>query len=126
MKWALLWAVLIFILCMIPGRDLPKISWLDFFGVDKLVHAALFFVLVILIIGGFAKQETNRLLIRYPKMVPLLIGILYGGSLELLQGALFIERTADVYDFLANTSGSVLGAILFKPVNERIISKFIR
>jgi len=121
-KWALLWAMLIFILCMIPGSDLPKISWLENFGFDKFIHAGLFFVLALLLVHGFLKQEK----IRSAKIITLIICFVYGGLLELLQGALFVERTADVYDFIANSLGSVLGLLLFNAVNEKILSKFIR
>ena len=121
-KWALLWALLIFVLCMIPGRDLPKISWLENFGFDKLIHAGLFFVLVVLFVRGFSEQQLKN----YPKITALLICVAYGGVLEILQGVLFIERSADVYDFIANSCGSILGIFFFKAINEKILSKFIR
>src|SRR3990172_1796044 len=119
-KWALLWAMLIFVLCMIPGSDLPKISWLENFGFDKFVHAGLFFVLASLLARGFSKHKKAR----SPKIITLIICVVYGGLLELLQGALFVERTADIYDFIANSLGSALGLLLFNTVNEKILSKF--
>lgn len=125
-KWALLWAMLIFILCMIPGHDLPKISWLENFGFDKVVHAGLFFVLAVLLVHGFSEQQSFSSLRNSPKIIALLICIPYGGALELLQGALFIERTADVYDFIANSFGSLAGLLCFNAINEKILSKFIR
>lgn len=39
----------------------------------------------------------------------LLIAIPYGGILELMQGAFFENRTADIYDFIANSTGSFIG-----------------
>lgn len=105
-KWALLWALLIFILCAIPGKDLPRGSWMDMIGIDKFVHAFLFFIQVILLMRGFAAQS------RY--VAPVLC-ILYGGMLEVMQGVFYTDRTADLYDFLANSFGVAAGVIFFKP-----------
>ena len=125
-KWALLWAMLIFILCMIPGRDLPKFSWLDFFGFDKVIHAGLFFVLAVLLIKGFSEQSDFSILRNSPRLSVLLICIPYGGALELMQGAFYIERTADMYDFIANSFGCFLGVLFFRKLNEKILAKFIK
>ena len=32
----------------------------------------------------------------------------YGGALEIMQGAYFENRSADIYDFVANTTGAIL------------------
>ncbi|MEW6469134.1 MAG: VanZ family protein [Bacteroidota bacterium] len=125
-KWALLWAVLIFILCMIPGRDLPKISWLELLQFDKAVHAGLFFVLAALLARGLGLQHSSRMLQRFPRLFSLTFCVIYGAALEWLQGALFVERTADPYDFIANATGAVAGMALFGWLNEKILAKFIR
>ena len=125
-KWALLWAALIFILCMIPGSDLPKISWLEILGFDKFVHAGLFFVLMIFFVRGFLLQQTFSLLKSSPMISSVVICVTYGGALELMQDAIFVERTADIYDFIANSFGSIMGLIFFRKMDEKILFKFIR
>ena len=42
------------------------------------------------------------------------IGIAYGGITELLQGYVFIGRTASIYDFIANAVGCFAGYLFFK------------
>ena len=63
MKWAMLWALIILILCGIPGRGIPHISFLELLSFDKFVHAGIFFVLILLTVRGFLAQthfETIR------------------------------------------------------------------
>ena len=48
-----------------------------------------------------------------PKLILLVCGaIVWGGLMELLQGAMSMGRSADWYDFLANGCGAILGLIL--------------
>lgn len=125
-KWALLWALLIFILCAIPGRDIPHISFLELLEFDKFIHAGLFFILVMLVIRGFSLQTSFSVLKNSPMLLAFSICVVYGGALELMQGAFFAEREADIYDFIANTFGSLIGLILFRKINKRVSVKFIR
>lgn len=125
-KWAMLWALLIFILCAIPGKDLPNIGWLEIFQFDKFVHASLFFVQSVLLIWGFSKQESISILKLYKNLFSIFICIAYGGLLELMQQAFFADRTADIYDFIANTFGSILGLFFYKKAEQSFLIKFIK
>lgn len=126
LKWAMLWALLIFILCSIPGKDLPHITWLELLSFDKFVHASLFFVQSILLIWGFSKQESISILKLYKNLFSVFISIIYGGLLELMQQAFFADRTADIYDFIANTFGSILGLIFYKKIEQSFLINFIK
>lgn len=112
-RWAILWALFIAFLCGIPGRDIPHISFLELLSFDKFVHAGIFFWLVIFLTRGFLLQEKFATLRRNPKSWALVFAIPYGGLLEILQGTLFVERSADIYDFIANSFGCVMAALLF-------------
>ena len=119
----LVWALVILVLCAIPGRDLPHSDWLEALSFDKWVHAGVFFVLEILFIRAFlfsrikSLQNNSRIL-----TVP--IAVLYGGALELMQEAVFSERSADILDFIANSFGVIVGAALYS-VLARKFSKFL-
>ena len=126
LKWALLWAVLIFILCAIPGHDIPHVSFLELLEFDKFVHAGIFFVLLMLLTRGFVVQEVYAKLKRNGKLIAFLICVFYGGALELMQGAFFTERTADIYDFIANSFGAIAGWLTYAFFERKILSKFIR
>jgi VanZ family protein len=122
MKWAMLWALIILILCGIPGRDIPHISFLELLSFDKFVHAGIFFVLVLLTVRGLVLQEKKS---KYAKLVAGLVCVLYGGLLEVMQGTFFSERSADVYDFIANSFGCIIGIVLYNNIERKILSRFI-
>jgi VanZ family protein len=42
------------------------------------------------------------------------VGILFSGITEILQGFIFIQRSADLNDYLANTAGVLCGWWFFK------------
>lgn len=106
---ALIWALFIGFLCAIPGQDLPQSDWFELLKFDKFVHASLFGVLVFLMARGFKKQTSSIFFFKRAGIIALLIAIPYGGILELMQGAFFENRTADIYDFIANSIGSFIG-----------------
>jgi VanZ family protein len=47
-----------------------------------------------------------------------LICIAYGGLLEILQGTIFTDRSADINDFIANAFGAAICAFLIKKINS--------
>ena len=122
----MLWALIILILCGIPGRDIPHISFLELLSFDKFVHAGIFFVLVLLTIRGLILQGRYKDINTKPKMFAGFVCISYGGLLEVMQGTLFSERSADVYDFIANSFGCIIGIILYNKIERRFISRLIK
>jgi VanZ family protein len=124
-KWALLWALVILILCGIPGKDIPHISFLELLNFDKFVHASIFVVLAALTIRGFQVQTSVDMLNRYPKATAVSLCILYGGLLEIMQGTLFDSRSADPLDFVANSFGCFVALILYPQMNNYFLRRFI-
>ena len=114
LKWAVLWAVLIFVLCVMPGNRIPHVPFLEFHYFDKLVHLGLFYVQTILTIRGLSTQNRFKNVLSRAMLLSFVLCFLYGGMLELIQGAWCIDRTADVYDFFADVAGSILGIITYK------------
>ncbi len=117
---ALLWALLILLLCGIPGNDLPDLLFWDKLSFDKIFHIILFFVLVIYMIRGFKKQTTFSFFSKYSKINAVVIATLYGGLTEIMQGTLFVGRNASIIDFIANFIGSLLGMFLFDFILKKI------
>lgn len=124
-KWSLLWAAIILILCGIPGRDIPHISFLELLSFDKFVHASIFFVLVLLTIRGFKMQTRFHLLRQFPDFTAVVICVVYGGLLEVMQGTLFVERSADIYDFIANSFGCLMAWLLYGKLEKNVLAKLI-
>lgn len=126
LKWAGLWALIILVLCGIPGRDIPHISFLELLSFDKFVHAGIFFILILLTIRGFVVQTQFNNLKLKAKRYAFIMCVLYGALLEIMQGLVFIERSADIYDFIANSTGCVIGLLLYKKTEQLFLSKLIK
>jgi glycopeptide antibiotics resistance protein len=105
-RWALLWALCILVLCLIPGRSLPDWSWFDLLSLDKLVHAGMFGTLTVLIAGAFVqRQATGRFL-----LMAVGISAAYGVGTEFMQGLEALGRRTDLNDMIANSVGAIAGA----------------
>jgi len=126
MKYAMLWALLILILCGIPGKDIPHISFLELLSFDKFVHASIFLVLISLAIRGFIVQTKYVFLNKHSKDTALYICITYGGLLEIMQGTFFSERSADVYDFIANSFGCIIGFVIYNWTERKFLYRLIK
>ena len=102
---AILWTLLIFILCFIPAREVPD---LDIPLADKWVHFILFGVFSFLWLLSIKE-------FRLPHLVIVLIcSIVLGWLVEYIQGALtFLGRSQDNMDTLADGIGGLLGVVVF-------------
>lgn len=105
---SVIWALIIFGLCSMPGQHIPSFKLLEMLSFDKWVHAGIFFVLCCLIFFSIVQKNGSKTLI----YVFCLLAILYGSSLEVMQYYFFSQRTADWYDIIANSMGCVF-ALLF-------------
>jgi VanZ family protein len=126
LRWAMLWALVILILCGMPGRDIPHISFLELLSFDKFVHAGIFFVLTFLTIRGFVVQTSVQFLHDQPKTMAVLICVLYGGFLEIMQGTIFEERSADVFDFIANSFGCIVALVCYSGIEKKFLKNLIK
>ena len=122
----MLWALIILILCGMPGRDIPHISFLEMLSFDKFVHAGIFFVLILLTVRGFLLQDRFNKLKISAKSIAFIICVAYGGSLEIMQGTIFEERTADIFDFIANSFGCAMGLLFYDRIEKMILVRIIK
>jgi hypothetical protein len=106
------WALVIFILCAIPGKNLPHYDWADLLSVDKLVHFTMFFILIVLLRQAWTKNNLS-LTIFLQNVIAVSAGITYGGTLELMQHYCYTDRSGSWFDFLANSMGAIAGSLLF-------------
>jgi VanZ family protein len=100
--WALGWAMVLFIAvsCLEPPRYVPNLHlW------DKFEHALAFFGMTFWF-GGLVRRG------RYPVVAVLML--LFGGGIEIAQGAMKLGRDEDIMDFVADAVGvSVALALLY-------------
>jgi VanZ family protein len=96
------WAVLIAVSLLAPTDLVPFMGGGRVPGLDKVGHVALFFVLGALAFGPMRGR------VRRPAFVVVAGSTLYGGLLEVLQGALG-WRSAEALDLVADGIGSLAG-----------------
>lgn len=107
------WAILILVLCLMPGSALPAWHWADLFSVDKLVHFSLFLVLAVLLAQGITLRTAGRTTLISPVLLAFLLAAAYGAFTELMQQLPALGRRGDLNDLLANALGAAVGAVYF-------------
>lgn len=107
-------ALVILGLYSIPGTEIGSLSFWDLLAADKIAHTGIFTVFTLSLIAAFRRQTRySGLRARY-KTVAIGLSMTYGAVLELLQAQVFVDRSGDVIDFIANGLGAFLGLILFR------------
>ncbi|ESU23194.1 hypothetical protein FEDK69T_13460 [Flavobacterium enshiense DK69] len=81
------------------------------FGKDKTIHAIFYFVFSVLWFL-FLTKEVPKLTFAQKAWFVLASSFLYGGIIEICQGLFTATRQADMYDVVANVSGSIVGIIV--------------
>ena len=68
---SIIWAIVILILCGIPGDDIDKVRFIDIPHLDKFVHGVLYFVFTLLLINKqilclfqFGYSQVQRLAVK--------------------------------------------------------------
>jgi VanZ family protein len=108
------WGILILLLYSIPGSDVPSLDLWGVIGIDKIAHATLFAIFVVILIVGFKRQSTSRILRRRAILVAIISAATYGAILEGIQGMVFVQRTTDIVDLMANIIGAFTGIVIFR------------
>lgn len=116
-RFAILWALFVLFLCGINGSNLPDLHFNFVLGIDKIAHMFLFGIQAWLILKASHKKY-NKSFIIYA-FYAAIFSSLYGVLIEVLQGLLFVNRTFDYADMLANA----IGACLTIPLGFLLIKK---
>jgi VanZ family protein len=112
--FALLWAIVIFILCATPGQYIPSANWLELLSFDKFVHAGMFFILASLLFVAVVSHNQSRATI----FIYLFACIVYGIFLEIMQATCFSNRSADWKDVVANSFGCLLALMCLNKIKK--------
>lgn len=109
---AALWALIILVVSVIPGEDLPSLS---IWEPDKVLHAFVYGVLTALI---YITRPQNAVFIKKLIFQAILLCILYGFFIELIQLVL-PTRKFDILDALANTVGCFIAGALILLISRK-------
>jgi hypothetical protein len=111
---AIAWALLILVLCLMPGEAVPSWDWTDLLNLDKPVHAVLFGVLLVLLVQGFRTARAEAFRPARPLLVAFVLTVVYGALTEWMQQLEALGRHGDLNDLVANTVGALLGMIYLR------------
>ena len=107
----ILWAIVIFVLCSVPGDSLPHTSMVSIPYFDKMVHFGLFFIMGILLISEL-KYQTKLGTFSITLIIFAIVAV-YGGTIEILQEHFFINRSGDFWDLCADIAGGVCSVPMY-------------
>jgi VanZ family protein len=119
---AFLWALFILVICGIPGHDLPEVRFLDWLKPDKVIHLFVYAILSYLLINGLMKQDASTFLKNNSKTWAVVLSICYGILIEVLQKYVFIDRSGEVFDAMANAAGVFIGLWFFNMRKRKFAS----
>ncbi len=111
---AVLYSCAITVLFFISTSGLPKVK---ISSLDKIVHLTIFFFLVC-IWQLYALRKNNGQLSWRKSFEILLWSLLYGILIEIGQGLFTASRSPDIFDVLANLTGSLVGVVVFQKIKH--------
>jgi len=109
------YTTLITIAFLLPASEIQKFGFLN----DKLIHTILYIVLSIVWLFYYFVYYKNSFSLKTLFFV-LFACFIYGIIIEIIQQLLLASRQADIVDIFANTLGTLIGALLFWNVKNRI------
>jgi VanZ family protein len=105
----IIWTMIIFVLLVMPGSDIPSNDFFELIYFDKWVHIGLFSILTILwiypFLGSISRSAGVFVIIS-------LSSITYGVVMEFIQKYFATNRSFDLTDILADSIGTCLGLVL--------------
>lgn len=110
---AVVWTIVILILCLMPSSDVPDtfLSKIPYF--DKFVHCGIFAGFVFLWALGVRRLGLKHQIIYLARFI--LIAALLGLAIEFAQKEFIsIHRNFDWWDWVADFIGALLGAAIFR------------
>jgi VanZ family protein len=112
-RWAILWTIVILVLCNLDLSDAGSKGDFFFTGFDKLAHLGFFYVLTILLFYGKIKYQHSYHFRSLTIFKIILISAVIGGGIELIQWKIFTYRSAEWWDFFCDMIGCFMGVFSY-------------
>jgi VanZ family protein len=110
-KWTIIWTSVILVLCFLPSNKFPDSDWFALLKFDKLVHFGMYFLLYVLLRYEVFIKRINK---PYEEFFILTYCVFWAGVSELIQEFFIPTRFGDIYDFIANSAGIIVGSITWR------------
>lgn len=114
---SILWTLLILVLCLMPGHDLPSV---EIFEIDKVAHFGIYLILALLMYYGWRKQSSFPSLHKNTMIKILILTSSYGFAVEIMQELFTTDRHFELLDALANSIGAVAGSLLGMSLKQKL------
>jgi glycopeptide antibiotics resistance protein len=105
----MLWATVILLLTLLPAASMPQVPAWELISIPTLAHAVVFFILAVLLLWGFTRQNRYPDLSRQAALLTLIGSVLFGAGIETLQIVLNWGRQGDFLDVVSNSIGTIAG-----------------
>ena len=122
---AILWAIVVLILCDMPMGAAESGSIPTFEGMDKLVHTGFFFVLTVLLFYGKIRQQKSYVFRITTILKIFLLTSALGAGIEILQLKVFTYRSADWWDLFCDIVGVGMGIFSYIFLHRNGHEKFL-
>jgi VanZ family protein len=104
------------------GKKVNEIPFMSIPNMDKVAHFGMYFIMTFLLLFDFSRYNSKNKPWNKIIILSLLIAVVFGGSMELLQEIPSLQRSTDIKDFLANSTGAICAALSFKYL-ESLVNK---
>ena len=106
------WFFIVLVLTCMPGKDIPKIGWLDSIYFDKWVHAGMFGGLTFLFSWPFNKSDfsAQQRLFYFIKIA--IAASIWGLVIEFIQKFYVTSRDFELLDWAADSLGVFLAFLV--------------
>lgn len=101
-KFSILYGLFVLVLSLLPFRSAPGSSFFDIPYSDKVAHFVLYGILAFIMI----LETHHKYLTIIEYVIIISVCLLFGGIIELLQMTL-PQRSGEIWDLIANLSGSL-------------------
>ena len=125
----LLWAVIVLGLSTMSGQKVNEIPFMSIPHIDKVCHFGMYFTLTFLLLFDFSRFKYKNLAWKKIITISVIAAIAFGGAMELLQEIPNLDRSADIKDFIANSTGALCAVFFYKfliRILNKITSFFIK
>ncbi|MEL1245703.1 VanZ family protein [Flavobacterium sp. DGU11] len=118
---AIFWTLFITVACLVSNDNFGELQKIQMPNKDKVLHATFYFVFTILWSYGLRTLKISD--VRKRRMWAFIIAVSYGIIMEICQGLFTEERTPDVVDAIANTTGSAIAVFVLWRYQKRHFKK---
>lgn len=111
--WAIVWALIMLVLLLLPSKNFEVKSVTFYEGFDKMVHCGIFFVLCIILYWEYI-LKSKRSVNKWTSILKIVSStVIFAFATEAAQQYLSPTRTADVWDIVADIIGIGMATFAF-------------